>query len=157
MDFFTWTATISLVVMIGNIVLASLVVFFERRNPASTWAWLFVLFFIPIFGFVIYMFFGRNSKREKTFLEKGRFDDAVYYKYLSKDVHPAESIQEQQAFIENKTERFGKLYLPELAYLHLSSGNWLTFNNQITYYNNGKEKFEALIRDIQAAKKFIHL
>ena len=157
MDFLTWTAIVAIVVVIANIILASLVVFFERRNPASTWAWLFVLFFIPILGFVIYMFFGRNSKRERTFQAKGEFDDQVYYTYLSKDVHSEEHIQQQKAFIENRAEQFENLYLPELAYLHLNSGNWLTFNNTVTYYNNGNDKFDALIRDIRAAKKFIHL
>lgn len=157
MNFLTWASIVGVVIMIANIILASLVVFFERRNPASTWAWLLVLFFIPILGFLIYMFFGRNGKRERTFQEKGCFDDAVYYKYLAKDVHSAENIQRQKAFIENKSDLFGYLYLPELAYLHLNSGNWLTFNNKVTYYNNGEDKFEALIEDIRAAKKFIHL
>ncbi|MGN1230541.1 MAG: PLDc N-terminal domain-containing protein, partial [Anaerotignum sp.] len=66
----SWITVIALVVLVINVILSGLVVFFERRNPASTWAWLLVLLFIPNFGFIVYMIFGRNSKREKMFQEK---------------------------------------------------------------------------------------
>ena len=46
-----WATVLGLAALMANVFLAGLVVFFERRNPASTWAWLLVLFFIPILGF----------------------------------------------------------------------------------------------------------
>ena len=52
------------VVFTLNVVLAAIVVFFERRSPSSTWAWLFVLFFIPIIGFIIYLIFGRYTGKK---------------------------------------------------------------------------------------------
>ena len=64
---------IGLLILIGNIILSGLIVFFERRNPSSTWAWLLVLLFVPVLGFVIYMVFGRNSRREKMFLKKEEY------------------------------------------------------------------------------------
>lgn len=48
-------------------------------------------------------------------------------------------------------------YLTDLAYLHLNSGNWMTFNNKVTRFITGADKFEALVRDIRQAKEFIHL
>ena len=41
-----------------------LVVILENRQPVKTVAWLMVLFFLPVFGLIIYFFFGRNRKRE---------------------------------------------------------------------------------------------
>ena len=67
MEIVSILAYIAIGILVINVILAGFVVFFERRNPASSWAWLFVLLFIPVFGFVIYMIFGRNSKREKMF------------------------------------------------------------------------------------------
>ena len=61
-------------ILVVNVILAGFVVFFERRNPASSWAWLLVLLFIPVFGFLVYMIFGRNGKRERMFLEKAEYD-----------------------------------------------------------------------------------
>ncbi|MBR4015267.1 MAG: cardiolipin synthase [Anaerotignum sp.] len=148
---------IGVLVLVGNVILASLVVFFERRNPASTWAWLLVLFFVPILGFVVYMVFGRNSKREKTFREKERYDQGVYYNYLFHNVRSIEKIQEQKSIIAQRGRLVEAEYLTDLAYLHLNSGNWMTFNNKVEYFNNGKDKFEALVQDIRRAKKFIHM
>ena len=34
------------------------VIFFERKNPASTIAWILVLVFLPFVGFVAYVMFG---------------------------------------------------------------------------------------------------
>lgn len=153
----TWLWLFLLILLFANVFLSGLVVFFERRNPASTWAWLLVLLFIPFFGFIAYMIFGRNSKREKMFREKEKNDQAVYYRYLFHDVHSVERVKEQKEFIEKKGKLTNAEYVTDLAHMHLNSGNWMTFNNQITYFNNGKEKFEALVQDIRNAKKFIHL
>ena len=155
-DIWSWFSFFLLALLIFNVVLSGLVVFFERRNPASTWAWLLVLLFVPVLGFIAYMIFGRNSKREKMFREKTQYDKEVYYKYLLHDVHSAEQIKRQKEFIE-KGELVEEEYLTDLAQLHLNSGNWMTFNNQVEYFNSGKEKFEALVQDIRNAKKFIHL
>ena len=41
-----------------NIFLALTLIFLERRDASATWAWILVLFFIPILGFGIYLLFG---------------------------------------------------------------------------------------------------
>ncbi len=156
-DVLTGITFFALFVLFANIILAGIVVFFERRNPSSTWAWLLVLFFIPILGFFVYMVFGKNGKREKMFLKKSNYDQEVYYKYLFQDVHSAEKIQQQKQFITERGKLVDAEYLNDLAHLHLNSGNWMTFNNKVDYFNNGKDKFDTLVKDIRQAKKFIHL
>ncbi|HLR14988.1 MAG TPA: PLDc N-terminal domain-containing protein, partial [Bacillota bacterium] len=54
-------------VYIFNFVLAFTVIFLERRNASSTWAWLMVLFFIPIVGFILYLIFGRKLNNQRIF------------------------------------------------------------------------------------------
>ena len=39
-----------------NMIFAIVIVFFERRDPKSVWAWLLVLFFLPGIGFIFYLF-----------------------------------------------------------------------------------------------------
>ena len=129
-----WATVLGLAALMANVFLAGLVVFFERRNPASTWAWLLVLFFIPILGFLIYMVFGRNGRREKMFREKAKYDQEVYYKYLFRNVRSVEKIQAQKSIVENHGRLRGAEYLTDLAHLHLNSGNWMTFNNRIRYF-----------------------
>lgn len=45
------------IILIANILLSLIIVFRERRETAQTWAWLLVLMFIPILGFILYIFF----------------------------------------------------------------------------------------------------
>ena len=57
----------------------------------------------------------------------------------------------------NKEQLIETGYVADLAHMHMNSGSWMTFNNEIDYFNNGKDKFDALIEDIRNAKKHIHL
>lgn len=49
-----------------NIVLALIIVFLDRdrRDATATWAWLFLLFVMPILGFIAYIFFGRAVRKK---------------------------------------------------------------------------------------------
>ena len=151
--FLSWLVLGGFIILVGNIILSGLIVFFERRNPSSTWAWLLVLLFVPVLGFIVYMVFGRNSRREKMFLKKEEYDRSVY----RNDVAAVRKNREQKKQIRNNEQLVENEYVADLIHMHLNSGSWMTFNNQVDYYNNGKDKFEALIEDIRNAKKHIHL
>ena len=151
--FINWLILIGFIILVANIILSGLIVFFERRNPSSTWAWLLVLVFVPVLGFIVYMVFGRNSRREKMFLQKEEYDRSVYHN----DVVSVRKNREQKKLLRNKEQLIENEYITDLIHMHLNSGSWMTFNNEIDYFNNGKDKFEALIEDIRNAKKHIHL
>ena len=61
-------------ILIINILLAILLVFFERRNPSTTWAWLMILLFVPILGFFLYLFLGQDLRKKKVFAVKEEDD-----------------------------------------------------------------------------------
>lgn len=144
-------------VFIVNVLLAGVVVFFERRNPASTWAWLLVLFFIPVVGFIAYMVFGRDSHREKVFYEKMNSDIDVYYHQIFDGERFGPTIKRQLETKDTGETITGEPYLDDLARLHIKSGHWMTYNNQVTRFHDGESKFEALIDDIRHAKQYIHM
>lgn len=73
---------IVILLFVANIVLAGITVFFERRNPSSTWAWLTVIFFVPVIGFIFYCIFGKEGKKEKMFKKKAEHDVNTYVSYL---------------------------------------------------------------------------
>ncbi len=118
-------------IFILNVIFAGLVVFFERRKPASSWAWLLVLFFIPFFGFIIYMVFGRNSKREKMFIQKEKYDTEVYYRYLLFNDTSLDTFRSQKKIIEKKQEYIVQENLDDLISLHINAGSWVTTNNTL--------------------------
>ena len=44
------TSVLLSLVFVLNILFATFVIFFERKEASNTWAWLLVLYFIPVFG-----------------------------------------------------------------------------------------------------------
>lgn len=119
-----------------------LVVVSENRRPVKTVAWLLVLFCLPIFGLVIYFFFGSNRKREHF-------------------VSRACSIQ----LARRSAVRFYQGGFPELPdeYVHLiklfrrQGGAFPYEDNKICFFTEGRKMLESLLRDIAAARHHIHL
>lgn len=137
-------------VMIVNIVLAFTVIFLERKNASSTWAWLMVLFFIPILGFLLYLLFGRNLTNQKIFTwdTKSRLG-------VKKEVDAQLSIieKDKMPYKQDVLKQYKELY-----YLHLKHNDAIyTQNNEVDLYTDGTEKFAALIQDLEHAKDHIHL
>ena len=50
-----------------NLIFAIIIVFFQRRDPRTVWTWLMLLCFIPVLGFVFYLFLGTDMHKRKMF------------------------------------------------------------------------------------------
>ena len=53
-----------------NILLSFVIIFFQRREPKTVWTWLLVLYFIPILGFVLYLMIGQDFRKSRMFRMK---------------------------------------------------------------------------------------
>ena len=131
-------------IIILNIIFIILLIFFERKDPTATWAWLLILTLIPVLGFILYLFFGLTPKKRKVFQRKQQADT------LNNKVQYVNFYLDQQKpffdHLEQSIMRIGfKNELPsEMGY------------NKLKIYNNGKDKFADLFHDLKNAKKFIH-
>ncbi|WP_456279089.1 cardiolipin synthase [Bacillus sp. AK128] len=135
-------------ITIINIVLAAGVVFLERRDVGYTWAWVMVLFFIPILGFIVYIFFGRQLKRKN------------FYRLSSEEREFLQLAADNQlSSLHDEEKRSPLLHkYADLVRMNLASSNALFSNdNEIVIFNDGKEKFRALLDDIKGAKKEINI
>ncbi len=133
-----------------NIFLAIVLIFLERRDASSTWAWLMVLFFIPILGFLIYLLLGRQLRKKHLFRWEGR--DKIGIDKL---------IDYQLDAIEQGTFEFrldDALDYKDLINMHLRNNHAvLTQDNAVQIFNDGEAKFNALIEDMEQAKDHIHV
>lgn len=133
-----------------NIILAGIVVFLERRNVSATWAWLMVLIFIPVLGFLLYIIFGQNMSRRRIFKW-----DKHEHTYIQRAVFA------QMKLIEENQSEFRNPVIQnynDLIFLHLNNNEALyTENNSVQIFTDGHDKFESLMNDIRAAKEHIHL
>ena len=83
----TITDLIYLAILISDLAFAISIVFFERKNPADVWAWLLVLFFLPVLGFILYLFLGQNYRKKKMFQLK-QDEDTAFRKIV--ELHKSE-------------------------------------------------------------------
>lgn len=147
------TQVVSLIIistLIINIFLAIALIFLERRDPTSTWAWLLVLFFIPIFGFLIYLLLGRQLRQKHLFRWEGRNKIGIE-KLIDYQLDAIEN--ETFEFLKTDTEKYG-----DMIYLHLlNNHSVLTQDNDVEVFTDGRDKFEALLEDLENARDHIHI
>ena len=136
--------------VILNAIAAFSIVFLERKNPTSALAWLTILVFLPLFGFLIYLAFGQNFHRERMFRIKERDD-----RFLSRTIaSQLEGLRSEELRIPgDEGDRFRGLAMMLLHYKQ----SFLTMDNQVEIFTSGKEKFAALFGAIGKARDHIHL
>ncbi|MEG2460245.1 MAG: cardiolipin synthase [Clostridia bacterium] len=128
------------------------VVFVERKQPATTLSWVLVLMYLPVIGYIFYIFFG-STKKIKLESKKKRMKkiDDVYSKYVVKQL---------------KIISEGELKLHEDVlkdYIHLielntsSSHSCYIEGNDVKLFTSGKDKFDCLFKDIENAKETINV
>ncbi|WP_077356755.1 cardiolipin synthase [Virgibacillus halodenitrificans] len=133
-----------------NIILAVVIIFFERQSPSTTWAWLMVLVFLPVVGFILYLIFNQNFTRKKMF-----------YWADKEKIGIKERIQEQIKTIKDGTFSFkseNSATYKDSIFMHLvNDGALFTQDNDVTIYTDGRKKFDALLADIKEATDHIHI
>lgn len=137
-------------VFLLNIVLAFFILFKERKKASSLWAWVLLLIFLPVIGFLLYFLFGRPHNKSK-----GRHS-GIY-------ANPAlkERIDSQLEKVEDGPADGGPALSKELQGLVRmnlkSAAAPLSSDNRIQIFNDGERKFQALFEDIKKAEYHIHL
>lgn len=119
----------------------------HRKLPASlAWAWLCMILFVPMFGTVVYLYFGeyrQSRRRQRRLLKAQETIDRVVDKILK---------SEKDVFIDKKSND------ALLANAFQTMFGWPALNqNQIKLLRNADEVFPTLIADIDSAQYSIDL
>lgn len=132
-----------------NFFLSIVIIFFQRKEPKSAWAWLLVLNALPGFGFLLYLLAGTDMHKRRMFQIKGIEDQ------VSDAVRRQEYSVRSRRMEEKNPELSG---FSDLVYFNLESGGAvLTEDNEIQIFTDGNDKFDALIEDIRNAEKYVFL
>ena len=136
-------------IIVVNIILSAIVVFFNRKNPTSVWAWLLVLNALPVVGFIVYLFVGLDLHKVHLFRSKEVEDR------LEKDIRRQKMMVKNQDFTGIDEDI---LQYADLALYHLQTGGaLLSADNEIRFFTEGTDKFESLKEDLRNAKSSIHI
>ncbi len=118
------------------------VVLKENRNPIRSLAWVIALIFLPFVGLIFYLFFGRSLKGQHMISQHSK------RKILNSMAPRHVDLNYQNLTVNERS-------LIKLCRNLCSS--FYTVNNKIEIFTKGKDKFDALKRDLKEAKKSIFL
>ncbi|MCY8231076.1 cardiolipin synthase [Priestia endophytica] len=138
------------VLLVLNILLAMAIVFLERRNITATWAWVMILGFIPIVGFILYLIFGQNLSKRKIFTW-----DKKSKEYIKKIVANQRELLQSHMFDFHNP--INKKHQHLIAMLLNNDRAIFTQDNEVDLFIDGREKFDSLFQDLENAKHHIHM
>lgn len=117
-------------------------VIMDNRQPAKTMAWALVIFFVPIVGIILYLFFGVNHRRERLVSQRS-------LDQLSK--------RSMLSFVEQHDFRIPDHYR-QLVDLFVNQSMSLPFkDNTVDIMTDGYAFFPELLKDIRQARHHIHI
>lgn len=133
---------------IASLALSIVIVFIiinSKSNPSYKIAWIIPVMIFPVFGGLFYLLYGGNklSTREKL---KMAIQNIEMTHSLKQNDKIMQKLQEDNIYAKNQSE-----YI--LNYAKCPVYN----NTETTYFKIGEEKFEALLKELKKAKKFIFL
>ncbi len=118
------------------------VVVSENRNPVKSLAWVTVLLVVPVVGLVLYIVFGRNIQNKRIISRRNR--------------RKLRRLGAGGGTDPSKIEDAGAV-MPQINLAYALCGSHYYEGNDVGIFDNGQEKFDALLADIAAARSYINM
>lgn len=113
----------------------------DNRNPVTTFAWIFVLLFIPCLGLLLYFFFGRDTRRRRYI--RRRLRERIGQKRIFTTVSARQALPSK--------------YTNIITYLEKSSNAYLTTDSSVEPIYDCVQFSRQLLKAIAAAKRHVHI
>jgi cardiolipin synthase A/B len=130
-----------------SVIFIGFVIFLENRHPTQTLTWLVVLGSFPLVGFIFYLLFGRNYRKEKMYRKKYFLDKQAFLTVEGEnDPRSEEKLQlmgEHQARMFTLAQKLGK--------------SPISFDTTTKILTNGEETFNHILEQLARARHHIHM
>ena len=127
-------------------ILIIFVIFFQRRDPVVSMAWVMCFILFPVAGMAIFLIFGQGIKNHTK---------RVYYEKLLKGEEMTKRLHRQQSFLDKaETKQVPDL---DLVRYFLKYNFLYTEKNSVDIFTDASEKYESMIKDIENAKKSVNI
>ena len=129
-----------------NFILIIVVVFFQRRDPIVSMAWVLCFILFPVGGMVIFLIFGLGMKRRTR---------AIYGEKQLQGEKMASRLYSQLDFLDMEAAK----EVPDLDIVrYFCKYNCLyTEKNSVDIYTKAEDKYKQLLEDIENAQESINL
>ena len=142
MIYLHWIVVLVFWLYVLTVVVTAVVVVMENRQPVKTMAWLLVLLFLPVAGIVLFIFFGKDTRKEK------------YITQQSLDQLSKRSIigfaEQHDLVIPPQYEKLVSQFSTQNVALPFQG-------NEVEIFTSGYEMFPAMLRAIASARHHVHL
>ncbi len=140
---------LGLIMVIINLLLSIVVVFLQRKQPSSVYAWLLFIWIFPILGFIFYVLFSQQFSSNRVYKYR-KVDSSNYNDELETQKREI-SISPIQAYYD-----FGE-FKDNIEYHINVSDALFTNNNKVEVITDGHELFEQMLVDFENAKESINV
>ncbi len=145
-----FVSPVLLSIYIISILVVAVYTVLENRNPVKTISWVLVLILLPVIGFIFFIFFGQNFRKEKIIARKGLRNHDALSRLAHDQIH---RLSEGEIFENPSMEEKRSL----ITLLLNNSNAVVTIGNNVDVLQNGKATFDSIIEALEMAKSFIHL
>lgn len=129
-----------------DLLLIFIMLFWERSSSKNTLLWVVLMIFLPLVGFVLYLFFGQTFYSAKTFGKKALRDHAL-----------AEMLNKENRIMDDELERYPqnaeKINFAKT--IRNAGGYAYTNSNSVTLLSDSQRYFDSLLDDLRSAKTSI--
>lgn len=133
-----------------NLILVFTVVLFERRNPTATITWVLSLLFIPIGGFIFYLFVGQDLRKKRLFYMKEEEERSLQQRLNLLN----ESLISKNLLFSNPQ---AAEYCDLIHLHHISDQALFTQDNTVEIFDDGKKLFNTLFNSLKNARHYIYI
>lgn len=134
--------SIGLYVLIILITMYSLML--EYRSSHHTLLWMYVLLFIPLFGYMFYLYSGQLYLKGYLFRTKRQQNREEWKRLVNEATSP------NLSFLNDHQRVFS-------TFARNASQTTFSTNSNTYVLKNGKETFSEIIKNLKEAKQFIHI
>jgi cardiolipin synthase len=132
-------------IVFALIIIATIyIIIMENRNPIKSIAWIIMLVLLPVIGFIVYFFFGRNYRKRKIISKKSikRIKRYSKQEFEKKDI---------------SSYSFDEKYRNMVTLLYNNNEAIPYDNNEVEIYTSGFEAFRSVFEEIKKAKHHVHV
>lgn len=133
-----------------NMIIALTIIFLERKNPSASLAWILVLFVLPVLGIFLYLMLSQNISRYKI----SRLTE-IERRVIGEGLELQIQQVEEGTFPYANEEAVKWKHLIKLNQVYGQA--FLTQDNDLEIFDDGKKMFHSLMRDIRNAKEYINV
>ena len=134
-------AIVELSIFVLNFFLSLTIIFRERKSTSTTWAWLFVVNLLPVFGFILYILVGRGIAHYRIFKVQRAFRVG-----FEEQLKRTWRVYNEEGFIKKITKNHGITQLIHMLFVEEKSV--ISANTGVKIFTDGRAKFDALLDDI---------